>query len=257
MPVLALAELWAEGDPFNYDFGGLGFCVEVSRLGLEVLQRVGVNAKPLPCELMIANLSGTQHIIRNVPVSQWPDDAWSLGVLARDNPLGSPWNAHLVIEWTGRSGVTGLLDLDLGRHSRPDYGICLRPTSYAWPDGNTESMWGMLGDDSFVRWTAARHLTNFKRVEAWRQRPDPALVSTIVAELKEGLAIAEVVSPHEDPKVGLKRIHYNLTECLSVNDSQDHPVVPVLVVGRADPTMLGGAKHLVAALGTVSSTLAV
>ena len=121
--VVQLASLWRAKSPLAKRAAALprstGQCVEATRFGIEVLTAVGVEAKPLPCSLMVFNLAAQIELQQDRLIGEWPDEAWSAGVAANPTPKGKPWDAHLVIEWKADSGHTGILDLDLARYSRP------------------------------------------------------------------------------------------------------------------------------------------
>ena len=83
IPVLVLAALWNESGPIStLTDSSVGHCISLTRAGLEILWQCGVKAKPLPCSLMVANLEGVRAVLANRPMSEWPADAWTVGVAA-------------------------------------------------------------------------------------------------------------------------------------------------------------------------------
>lgn len=181
----ALATVWAYIG-FPHEETGVGQCITLTRIGIEVLQRFGVKARPLPCELFVANTLAMRLALEGVPASQWPEEAYSLGVAANaDGREG--WNAHLAIEWqVGEQ--QGILDLDIARYSRPRYGIVVEPRPVV-PSHGTGGTWWRAGPTAWVRWTPARHLSGFKKTPAWRA-PVPFVVMEKLVSLMEHVELS-------------------------------------------------------------------
>lgn len=168
-----------------------GACISATRVGIEVLQRLGLKAKPFPCQLTVANLAAVRLIFDRVPVEEWPDEAWSLGVFARSDG-DRLWNAHLAIEWWAKE-TRGLCDLDLARYARPEHGVIARATSLRVPKG-LEDIWCPTPAGAFVHWEARRDLSTFKKTPMWREQPPTGLIDALVDAVRE-IELDETATP--------------------------------------------------------------
>lgn len=189
----ALANMW---EPLNLVGTSDGSCVASTRVGIEVLRRVGLNVKPLTCGLMVLNLEAAALYTQGVPMSQWPATAWSLGIVPAED---GPWDAHLVVQWEV-AGVRGLLDLDLGRYTRPEYGITTRSVAIKCPSRHEREVSYVFDEATMVIWTLRPELAGFKEVDYWDLAGDldeiidgyvadlPEVAASLVANRKAGLA---------------------------------------------------------------------
>lgn len=151
---------------------GTGLCIASTRFGIGVLEMLGVKCRALPCSLIVRNAFADQLCNQGVPMAKWPSMAWSLGVMANDKPVNGLWDAHLCVEWRSKRGRSGILDLDLPRYSKPEYGIRLLATGVSWPDKNRKTIECESAEGTYVRWDAARHLTGYRRSIEWAINPD-------------------------------------------------------------------------------------
>lgn len=100
-------------------------CIQVSRLGVDVLHRYGVDAKAQPVSVAAYTRKGYELQQRGVPISQWPDDAWSVGVMGtgKSDPDTRRWDGHLVIVVRNPNRKRTLIDLSADQMNRPQRGI--------------------------------------------------------------------------------------------------------------------------------------
>lgn len=88
-------------------------CVMAARIGSEALGYFGIGCRVVPVEMMVFNDLAAEAIVGRLPFSEWPEDAWSIGV-TRDTP-GPGYAGHLLIETEeGR-----ILDLSARQFDRP------------------------------------------------------------------------------------------------------------------------------------------
>lgn len=105
-------------------------CILSTRLGVDVLKRYGLDAKAQPVIVAAFNREGYEMYARNVPPSQWPDDAWSVGVAGTgesDRDVRA-WDGHLVVLLRNPPNAEGrkvrtLIDLTADQFDRPERGI--------------------------------------------------------------------------------------------------------------------------------------
>lgn len=115
-PVLALGPAWRRWEalptfPFKPDC-----CINAARVGVEVLRRFGVKARPVSVELLLINRFGLQLMEAQVPVDQWPAHAHSIGITpgADFAHREDGWPGHLMIE-----GDDWTIDLSARQFARP------------------------------------------------------------------------------------------------------------------------------------------
>lgn len=87
---------------------GANSCVEDTRTGIEALAHHGITARPVAVDVLAGTRAAYQLVRDGVPVSQWPDDAWTVGVDHREPPrTPSSYNGHLVLTVRDRDGGGG------------------------------------------------------------------------------------------------------------------------------------------------------
>jgi hypothetical protein len=158
-----------------------GRCITRTRFGMQVLQQLGVAATPLPCILLVGNPDAGSAVRAGLPKALWRAPIACVEVDPDDPANPDPeWGAHLVVEWRVE-GVGGLMDLDLQRYTRPNWGIHTRAMTVQFPDDFRDEPVGYFFDDGCVAvWTPARHRSRFKRGSAWRTPWDQGLVDMVV-----------------------------------------------------------------------------
>jgi hypothetical protein len=105
----------------TYDnFERVNSCILSTRIGVEVLGRFGLKARPRPVNVLVQNLDAYRLSEQRVPVEQWPDDAWSVGVAPGQAPRPGSWPGHLVIELREPDQPRVLIDLTADQFDRPE-----------------------------------------------------------------------------------------------------------------------------------------
>lgn len=95
-------------------------CIESTRLGLLVFERLGIPARPQPVRVAVMNKASWQLMNEGVPIELWPESAHNLGVgfLSQDdNPDG--WNGHLVAIVREPGKPRHLIDISADQFDRP------------------------------------------------------------------------------------------------------------------------------------------
>lgn len=101
-------------------------CILGTRVLIDVLAYFGVEGSALPVRVLVLNQAGAEQMEKGIPISEWPDEAWSVGVDDRnpDNPTveeaRAKWRfpAHLVVQANGY-----LLDPTADQMDRPQRGL--------------------------------------------------------------------------------------------------------------------------------------
>lgn len=100
-------------------------CILSTRLGVDVLQHYGVPARPQPVTVTAMNEEAYRLMAAGVPVPQWPDSAWSVGIegTGKSDPATGSWDGHLVIVLRNPERTRTLIDLTADQLDRPHRGI--------------------------------------------------------------------------------------------------------------------------------------
>jgi hypothetical protein len=95
-------------------------CVLTTRLGLRVLERVGVSARAFPVFVSVHNRQAWDLASSGVPIPEWPNSAHSVGVnesVINDGRRG--WAGHLVLLVKQPGEPRVLIDLTADQFDRP------------------------------------------------------------------------------------------------------------------------------------------
>lgn len=99
------------------NFEARNSCIVSTRLGLMVLEAVGIKARAQAVHVLVMNLKAWRLSQDRVPVEQWPDDAWSVGV--NDRAEGTGWSGHLVVMARTLETPRLLIDITADQFDRP------------------------------------------------------------------------------------------------------------------------------------------
>ena len=94
-------------------------CIFAAGVVDQVLRDAGHSApRVVACDMLAANAQAIGLINRQVPITEWPPGAWSVGAAHDSNYNGRDYNGHVV-------AIAGhwLIDLSIGQFSRPDRNI--------------------------------------------------------------------------------------------------------------------------------------
>jgi hypothetical protein len=185
----ALALIWP-WLPDGSTIGGAFNSVEATLVGIEVLKRLGVTGKPLPCSLRIMNLEASWQSACRVPRYEWPREAYSFEAEAKDVGAGLWW-AHLVIE-TFIEGRRGILDLDLAQYCAIELGIETVPTYTEFGRDHRDHFTIHDPDGTTIELRALRHLIGFKQSALWRAGPNEDLVQLVLERMSEVHSASEL-----------------------------------------------------------------
>jgi hypothetical protein len=162
-------------------------CILATRVGLEALEILGVEAEPLSVVTGIMNAAFLRWAEEGFPGG--PDEGARRRVRileTEDRPLGLPfdgkgWRGHLVIRAGGL-----LVDLDAQQFERPDYAIHLPPGLLLewgpYPDGRR--LYRLPGG-GVLRVTARPEDRSYQEAGDWR-RGAPRLVQALVRAVEAG-----------------------------------------------------------------------
>lgn len=92
-------------------------CIVSTAVACEFLSWAGVRAKPIELEVLAYNAAAVEQLNAHVPADEWPDEAWSVGIVQSTPTQPRRWKgAHLCTLIEERSL---LLDLSADQLSRP------------------------------------------------------------------------------------------------------------------------------------------
>lgn len=99
-------------------------CILSTRVGIAVLDRFDLPARPQAVFVLAQNKAAFLLAERGVPVADWPDDAWSVGVDATqfrpENLSPGRWPGHLVVIVRQPGEPRLLVDLSADQFDRPE-----------------------------------------------------------------------------------------------------------------------------------------
>lgn len=105
-------------------------CIATTRILVDVLDYFSISVRPVAVMFRAYNALSTKMMIDEVPVEDWPEEAWSVGIIPGQKPTSSNnWPGHLVALHRAY-----LLDGSLDQASRPDKGLLLGPGVFKLPD---------------------------------------------------------------------------------------------------------------------------
>jgi hypothetical protein len=125
-------------------------CITTTRVLIEVLRYFGVSAEPWAVDLTVTNAAGRKWAATDVPIEDWPDEAYSIGMradsAARPGDGGQFGVGHVVAVVAG-----GLMaDASIDQVARPGHGIpALAPVLARLPGD-----WRDAPDGMVLRWAA-------------------------------------------------------------------------------------------------------
>jgi hypothetical protein len=149
-------------------------CILASRTGHEVLRELGVASNVYTCQLLVFNDQGWDLMEAGVPHSEWPDQAWSIGVgMDPLNEVGR-WNGHMMLHVGDE-----LIDLSASQLNRPGRIEISGPLVLPYVVETGMTRFGP------VRILVNRtHVRNYRHANDWRVNWKP-LVPKVLAEMGE------------------------------------------------------------------------
>jgi len=200
LTVLALEALvmsWPEGlhvDPAS----GRGSCIETTLIVSRVLTRMEVEHRPMPCQVWLANARGREFADAGLPVADWPEDAYSVGVdpdmAVTQASTSEPYSLNGFAGHLAVAGSDWILDLTVQQFARPDKGIVvdggllvdglpIDPTA-----DEAQMIVGDLRGGGVIRYITRNELASWRRTPAWRQDVEPGLIEAVCESMIDSLA---------------------------------------------------------------------
>lgn len=144
-------------------------CIETARALQETLTRIGIPARLLPVDIIANNPAAYRLKQQHVPISEWPRDAWSVGIV--DNKAApriqrkGGWDGHMLV----RVAKEWLCDPNAGQFYRQ--GLIHMPPGWtvAYPRDWERDAWAILGIVSSMAPNPNRPQFPILQI---RQRPD-------------------------------------------------------------------------------------
>lgn len=110
-------------------------CLISTRVVLDVAAVAGIPAVPQECNTYAANAKAAKLVDDDVPFTDWPPSAWSVGVVqANGDTTRGGWNGAHMVALLGPAGDRLLVDVSAEQFARPNKGILV-------PGGSVVAPW--------------------------------------------------------------------------------------------------------------------
>jgi hypothetical protein len=166
-------------------------CILAANVGKEALRYYGIDARPLPVQVVAQNAKLAEQIDAGLE-PDWNSGAWGVGIDPdQEPPEGvNGWNGHLVL-WLKADDA--LVDLTLGQMSRPERDINLRPLVV----GGVTQEWLETGEDAVYGVETGARVVYRARPDlsgSWHHSPDwskkKSLVGSVIKRMRAIITIA-------------------------------------------------------------------
>jgi hypothetical protein len=130
----SILEALLEVGPRTASLAGLpaNWCLAAAAMTRGVFADFGhPGVRVLGVRASVFNDAGWAQWLRNIPVSAWPDEAWSVGIRGTGRVSADSWDGHAVAYVPAKvgGGQAWLVDLSAPQMSRPDRGIDVPPVA--------------------------------------------------------------------------------------------------------------------------------
>lgn len=189
----ALVELLPEQFAWSDAERTKGNCIEVSRIAVAVWRRLGIDCKPVACDVVALNAAGRVLADTKVPIASWPSFAWSVGAESggRIEHDGSGVEPHRLTAWSGHLVVHGrdwFADLTAQQFSRPDKRIVI-DGAIVGPLNDGVGVEIGLDDGAVLRWYWQRAISSFRSTPAWRTDVQRELIDGLVERVRQHVEV--------------------------------------------------------------------
>lgn len=163
-------------------------CIVSTAVACDVLAYADIPATRCEVLMIAANHAAIPCIANNVPLADWPDEAWSVGVVpGQGDSREAAWpGGHLVAIATIHPDLRLLIDLSADQANRPLRGMpILEPVVAPWDGSKT----AVSNDTTVVMYRRAGRPSRIAHAPDWvdRTRRQP-IVDTLIDRLHdEGL----------------------------------------------------------------------
>lgn len=141
-------------------------CIASVKILSEVLDYFGHSSEPLPVIVCVFNAPAFQSLTAGIPMEDWPEEAWSVGITGTGESKEKRWDGHLVAMVDGK----WLVDPSLDQASRPARNITMSPVvldATEWNEHDRKDTWS---------WQRADGVTLMYKLMPkpgmWRNAPD-------------------------------------------------------------------------------------
>lgn len=142
-------------------------CIAWSRIGRDVLARLGVRSECVPVTLRVANNQAREHLAAGRPdLVCSGDGSWVVAVGGGGRRRAGRWDGHMVVLVEG----IALVDLTLHQAARPERGIRVGPSWFALeePFVHGSQVVYELCDGVALRYERKNDLPPWEQSPAWR-----------------------------------------------------------------------------------------
>lgn len=163
-------------------------CIASTRVLMTVLDYFGYPSEPMPVRLAVFTRQGWDMAERGVPVAEWPNEAWSVGINGSGATNGKRWDGHLVVSLVVDDNRF-MLDPSIDQVSRPQRGIILTPSIFGieeWPAG-TPLRFERPSDGLVIMYDRLVDAGSWRRSPDWSERAwlVRRVAGAAIRELKE------------------------------------------------------------------------
>lgn len=139
-----------------------GHCIIATRVALEVGRYFGFpDWEALPVDLIVFNKAGFAQFRDDIPVAEWPSEAWSIGSMWDEQP------GHLIV-----ATPEHLADLSANQYDRPHRSLRVEPWVVERPDFEPP-WWFESTDGNWSRIMPRPDVSMHKSSPNWRQDYKP------------------------------------------------------------------------------------
>jgi hypothetical protein len=144
-------------------------CILAASTTVRVCEYFGIRASELPVRTQILNTEALELSVAHVPMSEWPDSAWSIGVNEHAPEVDGGWVGHLLVSVENGDFI---VDLSGYQYDRPSKGIEVGALIRARADittlANGWSAAAGASDTTWCMWQPWPENRGYRKSKNWR-----------------------------------------------------------------------------------------
>ncbi len=167
----------------------LNCCIAASRICQQAAAYFGLPLRPVPTKVMVVNEAALPYVLSQIPVSSWPEGAWSVGTPSQRRR--GRYAGHLIMVARG-SGETVICDPSLPQFGRPSFGLDPAPlveviSGSRWPGGPDDGRAVFIRPGHVVTYAHLDDHDEFRQAADWRDwtRRYRRLVAQVIRDVRD------------------------------------------------------------------------